>query len=37
MFVLAGPLKPPGITFAVFGYIVATKNLSLGVLAHADS
>ena len=37
MFVLPGPMKQPGITFAVFGYIVATKNFSLGALAHADS
>ena len=37
MFDLMGPHWAPGITFAVFGYIVATKNLSLGVLAHADS
>ena len=33
---LMGPYWAPGITFAVIGYIVATKNLSPGALAHAD-
>ena len=33
---LMGPHWAPGITFAVIGYIVATKNLPPGALAHAD-